>query len=137
MVAQYKCNRSPSQSEIVTLIKWQPVNERASDSEVTDALLKAMSFQYRVIYSLPLSYSAVKINILAGDPMVFKFRWNSGGAHVVVVDGYSEDNVRIVDPAIGCSKKIFKNFESLKTGAQISSGTGKYIMTWYPDEALQ
>jgi len=51
-------------------------------------------------------------------------------AHAVVVDAFSQNNIRIVDPAVGCSSKIFVDYDQAKISVNLLSGRKQWVDTW-------
>lgn len=118
------------QNSIVTKIKGSEVNEGASDSEITNALKYAVNYSYQVDCYDPYSYSKIQNNIARGLPIVMKMKWNSGGAHALVINGYtSNQNLILIDPASNCGTGYY-SYTALINGTTIQSGTGKYVLNW-------
>lgn len=78
-----------------------------------------------------MSQDSMYTKLAQGYPIPIKMLWNSGGAHDVLIIGYtSEGLLTITDPGEGCSEKRYRSYSALINGTTISSGTGKYIRTW-------
>ena len=130
MVGNYYGN-SYSQSIIVYQIKSSFTNAGATDSEVSQAMNYVLPSGKKATCVDKISHDTMMTKLAQGYPIPIKMLWNSGGAHDVVVSGYTSDGkITITDPGEGCSRKNSYSYTALVTGTTISSGTGKYVKTW-------
>lgn len=116
-----------SQSEICKNVKGNTNNNTASLDEVTSAIKYATG--KTVTRSGIIALYTISRSIDNNKPLVIRMQWNSGGGHVVVVSGYNDAKVRLVDPASGCSTAWY-TLSDLGSGTTIQSGTGSYTNTW-------
>ena len=81
----------------------------------------------RIAYSSnsPLSLATTKSKINASRPFIARLGWSSGGGHAVVIGGYNNSNVRVIDPASGCGTKDF-TYTSMTSGVRFQSGYGSW-----------
>lgn len=80
-----------------------------------------------------LSYEKIQKYISTSKLMGIKMVWNSGGAHALVLSGYSADGkVTLVDPAANAGIERY-SYSSLVAGTTIQSGSGRYTKTWTLD----
>lgn len=130
MVGNYYGN-SYSQGIIVYQVKGTFHNEGASDSEVSQAMNFVLPPGKSAACINTMSQDSMYTKLAQGYPIPIKMLWNSGGAHDVLITGYtSEGLLTITDPGEGCSEKRYRSYSALINGTTISSGTGKYIRTW-------
>ena len=87
----------------------------------------------RKVYSI--SFSDVQSYIARGRLLGIKMQWSSGsGAHALVLSGYrANQQVTLVDPAVGRSEIRSYGYANLINGTSISSGTGRWVKTWTLD----
>lgn len=121
-----------SQYSIAAYVKGSPPpNSTASDYAIVEALNYACGTPTAVVMGV-MTFNSHKTYINGGRPVAAKIKWNSGGAHVVVIDACdtSDNSLRLVDPASGCGKHWY-SYDALKSGTSIQSGSnGKYTNTW-------
>lgn len=133
MIGKYVANTSLSQTQIVTYVKGSAVNSGGSDSEVNKAITIATGNRAHTTYTPTIfAYSEFSKRIGSGRPVGIKMSWNSGGAHALAVSGAldSSQNIRIVDPAVGCSSLIWRSYSGLVNGGSVLSGSGKLTKIW-------
>lgn len=67
----------------------------------------------------------------ANKPFAVHMAWDLFSGHIVVCDGSAGNELRLVDPAEGCSSKEWYDRDALVSGTSILSGNGKYVDTIY------
>ena len=108
-------------------------NQGASDAQVRQAIAFAINNKYNVTTRNSLSYEKIQKYISTSKLMGIKMVWNSGGAHALVLSGYSADGkVTLVDPAANAGIERY-SYSSLVAGTTIQSGSGRYTKTWTLD----
>ncbi|MGL5354676.1 MAG: papain-like cysteine protease family protein [Clostridium sp.] len=88
-VSDYLGGAGLSQTQIVTSVKGSAINEGASPTEQKTALNKdGINTTY---VNGRISYDSIK-NMISGwySPILAHIAWTSGGAHAVVIYGYTE-----------------------------------------------
>lgn len=84
-----------SQNDFCTVVKGNVVNETATTAEVSTGL-NHYGIDSKVISS-GLSFSAIRAQVYNYDrPMIMCWIWNSGGGHMMVLEGYSIDSTNYV-----------------------------------------
>lgn len=124
-----------TQNNIVTFVKGSAINEGAKDHEVANAIYFALDCYYEVTTRNSISFSDVQSYIARGRLLGIKMQWSSGsGAHALVLSGYrANQQVTLVDPAVGRSEIRSYGYANLINGTSISSGTGRWVKTWTLD----
>lgn len=133
MIGQHMLGESESQTSIYMNTKMTNVveNKSATNTEMTKAINYVLDNQYYADYANgTVSLSYIKGSILSDQPLVFKFYSSGYVAHAVVVDAFSQNNIRIVDPAVGCSSKIFVDYDQAKISVNLLSGRKQWVDTW-------
>ena len=126
MIGNYKGNYK-TQSTICKEVKGSIVDEGGTNTEVASAIRYTTGKNVAINGVLPLTEIMNEID--NRDPVAIKMMWNTGGAHAVVVSGYSGGQVQLIDPGMNCSTSFY-NFVDLCSGTKIQSGTGYYAITW-------
>lgn len=120
----------PSQTNIVTTVKGSPVNEGASDAEMTNAL------NWYMVSTTPtdgnISFSDIK-RMLSGwySPIETSIIWTATGkAHAQVIYGYEENGVYqgvyVLDPDQDATQYCYYDYADYKFGS-----TFGWRYTWY------
>lgn len=126
MIGNYKGNYK-TQSAICKEVKGSIVNEGGTDVEVASAIGYTTGKNVAINGVLPITEIMSEID--NRDPVAIKMIWNTGGAHAIVVSGYSGGQLQLMDPGQNCSTGFY-NFVDLCSGTKIQSGTGYYAITW-------
>jgi len=122
-----------TQRQIVINVLGAEYNRGASDAQVRQAIAFAINNKYNVTTRNSLSYEKIQKYISTSKLMGIKMVWNSGGAHALVLSGYSADGkVTLVDPAANAGIERY-SYSSLVAGTTIQSGSGRYTKTWTLD----
>ncbi|MED1803018.1 papain-like cysteine protease family protein [Brevibacillus porteri] len=101
------------QDGIVKVVKGKVVNRTATVDEVQEGLR-----EYGLDSSATgsLSFSELKSELNADDPVLAGIQYKDGGGHMVVIDGYEEDGrskyIEYMDPAKG--SHVVKSYSSFK-----------------------
>ena len=80
-----------TQRQIVINVLGAEYNQGASDAQVRQAIAFAINNKYNVTTRNSLSYEKIQKYISTSKLMGIKMVWNSGGAHALVLSGYSAD----------------------------------------------
>lgn len=130
MVGNYYGN-SYSQGIIVYQVKGSFNNVGASDTEVSQAMNFVLPPGKSATCINTMSQDSMYTKLAQGYPIPIKMLWNSGGAHDVLITGYTSEGALIItDPWLGCTRKNSYSYPALVNGTRICSGEGRYIRTW-------
>lgn len=83
-------------------------------------------YNYAYLPSVALPYSTMKSEINAGRPWIYAYKYNGGGGHLMVGDGYATDNaslqyVLVIDPLpVGVGSFRWVTYNEYKGGAGYS-----------------
>lgn len=124
MVGKYITGTLRSQSLVCRYVMGETSNIPADISQMKTALFYTTE---RTAYSSnsPLSLATTNSKINASRPFIARLGWSSGGGHAVVIGGYNNSNVRVIDPASGCGTKDF-TYTSMTSGVRFQSGYGSW-----------
>lgn len=91
----------------------------------------AVGKNYSCYYTGVMLYGELQAHL--GDleiPQAIRMDWDTGGGHVVVIEGYTKSRgIKLVDPGYKCSKATYY-YTALVNGTTIQSGTGNYSQTF-------
>lgn len=102
-IIKYKGKASPSQTDIVKLVKGSDVNEGAYFKDELNSL-RWYNLNTVGIDNATVTFSVIQNEINADKPIKASIKWHSGGGHDFVVRGFYEDtdksirNVYYTDP---------------------------------------
>lgn len=133
MVVQHMLGSSPSQSQIYKNGKYSNTvaNEAATNDELTRGLNVSLNSKYFADHAGGTkSIDWIKGCILVDKPLIFKLWWSGRSGHAVVIDAYSLNKIRVVDPWYNCTSKVFVDYDDAKTKAEFPSGTYQWVDTW-------
>ena len=124
-----------TQRQIVINVLGAEYNQGTSDAQVRQAIAFAINNKYNVTTRNSLSYEKIQKYISTSKLMGIKMVWNSGGAHALVLSGYSADGkVTLVDPAANAGIERY-SYSSLVAGT--TSEEAKSVLTKAEQEEVK
>ena len=127
MTGEYITGTRKAQSSIVTYVKGTPINEGAIVPESVSAANFACSDSKSWNYVDVADFSFQNAVSILNDQETFeiRYRWYSGGGHILVCAGYDLENqrLRLVDPWENCPTTYYK-YSELCDGTTIQTGNG-------------
>lgn len=132
MVGRYGVSTSRDQWAVVNLI-WGPTypNQPGSVANMVSGVQFVSNYTKQAKSSSSLlSLSNIQSRINSGKPMIARLAWNSGDGHAIVLSGYSNSQIRCIDPWENTSTTYYE-YNKLKNGGSFLTGTGKATHTVY------
>lgn len=131
-VGQYITNVKKTQSNICSYVKGAVVNLPESLGGTRNAVKYTTGKETGAITSC-LSLSSSQGYINKNRPIVSYLKWNNGGAHFVVIYGYSDSKLGVSDPSanISGSGQKYYEYSSMIKSNTFQSGTGAWTQTIY------
>ncbi|MFV0361644.1 MAG: C39 family peptidase [Suipraeoptans sp.] len=118
-----------TQEEIIRHIRGDQSNKGGYPIAFKRALAYATG--RRIGWYFRLSLNNIKILIDNNIPIVISVKRKRlfSKGHAVLVTGYENDNLYIVDPGKNCKSGLY-SYHNLCKGTQMSSGYGKYLQSF-------
>lgn len=127
MTGKFITGTLKSQSSIVNEVKNAIIDQGATDNEMTNALRYACDYQknWDFITNPYFEYQDALAVLDARKTFTIHFEWSVSSWHYVVCGGYSRtgSKLRIIDTWEDSSTTYY-NYDFLRTGVDIQSGTG-------------